>query len=86
MAWSFRKRIKVAPGVHINLSKKGVSTSFGTKGASITTGSRGTYLNTSISGTGIYNRQRIDGGRNGDALSTSTISQLQSSKKVPFPI
>ena len=24
MAWSFRRRIKVAPGVHLNLSKSGV--------------------------------------------------------------
>ena len=72
MAWSFRKRIKVAPGVHINLSKKGVSTSFGTKGASLTTGPRGTYLNTSIPGTGLYRRQKIRGsGRNNSIESTN---------------
>lgn len=85
MAWSFRKRIKVAPGVHVNLSKKGVSTSLGTKGASITTGPRGTYLNTSIPGTGLYNRQRIDGGRNGDALSTNTTSKLHSLNNNTIP-
>lgn len=62
MAWSFRRRIKVAPGVHLNISKSGVSTSYGMKGMSITTGPRGTYLNTSIPGTGLYNRQRIDSG------------------------
>ena len=77
MAWSFRKRIKVAPGVHINLSKKGVSTSFGTKGASLTTGPRGTYLNTSIPGTGLYRRQKIRGsGRNNSIESTNAASHF----------
>jgi len=61
MAFRFRKRIKVAPGVHLNIGKNGVSTSFGMRGASITTSSKGTYLNTSIPGTGMYNRQKIGG-------------------------
>ena len=64
MAWNYRKRIKILPGIHLNVSKKGVSTTFGVKGASITTSKRGTYLNTSIPGTGIYKRQKISGGRN----------------------
>ena len=59
MAFRFRRRIKVAPGVHLNIGKNGVSTSLGTRGASITMGSKGTYLNTSIPGTGMYNRQKI---------------------------
>ena len=37
MAWSYKKRIKVAPGVHLNISKSGVSTSMGSKGMSIMT-------------------------------------------------
>jgi SpoVK/Ycf46/Vps4 family AAA+-type ATPase len=61
MAWNFRRRIKILPGVHLNVSKKGVSTTFGVRGASITTGRNGTYLNTSIPGTGMYNRQKIGG-------------------------
>lgn len=59
MAFRFRRRIKVAPGVHLNIGKNGVSTSIGTRGASITMGSKGTYINTSIPGTGMYNRQKI---------------------------
>jgi AAA+ superfamily predicted ATPase len=51
------------PGIHLNVSKKGISTTFGMRGASITTGKNGTYLNTSIPGTGMYNRQKI-GGKN----------------------
>ena len=61
MAWSYRKRINIAPGVRLNVSKKGVSSTFGVRGASITTGQNGTYLNTGIPGTGIYNRQKIGG-------------------------
>lgn len=71
MAWSFRKRIKIAPGMHINLSKSGVSTSIGPKGAKVTMGPRGTYLHTGIPGTGIYNRQKIGPGVGGDTPTTT---------------
>lgn len=59
MAWSYRKRIKIIPGVHLNFSKSGISTSIGVRGASVTFGQNGTYLNTGIPGTGLYNRQKI---------------------------
>jgi Protein of unknown function (DUF4236) len=61
MAWSYRRRIKIIPGVHLNLSKSGISASIGVKGASITLGKKGTYLNSSIPGLGIYNRQKLSG-------------------------
>lgn len=64
MAWSFRKRIKIIPGVHLNLSKSGISTSIGVRGASMTFGSSGTYLNTSVPILGINNRQRLFGSGN----------------------
>lgn len=63
MAWNYRKRIKIAPGIHLNLSKGGVSTSIGPKGAKISVGKNGTYLNTGIPGTGLYSRQKISGHR-----------------------
>ncbi|AQX13744.1 MULTISPECIES: DUF4236 domain-containing protein [Elizabethkingia] len=59
MAWSFRKRVKIIPGIHLNFSKKGISTTIGVKGASLNIGSSGSYLNTSISGLGLYNRQKL---------------------------
>lgn len=61
MAWNYRKRIKIAPGVHLNFSKNGVSTSIGPKGAKVTFGKNGTYMSTSIPGTGLYSRQKIGG-------------------------
>lgn len=61
MAWSFRRRIKIIPGVHLNLSRSGISTSIGFRGANVTLGKTGTYLNAGIPGTGIYQRQKLSG-------------------------
>ena len=57
MALFFRKRIKILPGVTLNLSKSGVSATVGRKGASVSVGKRGTYLNAGQPGTGIYSLQ-----------------------------
>jgi len=59
----FRRRTKLFPGVYLNFSKSGISTTIGVKGASVNFNKQGTYLNTGIPGTGIYNRQRIGGGK-----------------------
>jgi hypothetical protein len=48
------RRIKIAPGVTINLSKSGLSTSFGPKGAKVTVGKRGVRRTVGIPGTGVY--------------------------------
>lgn len=59
MAWSYRKRIKVIPGVHLNFSKKGISTSIGIKGASINFSGSGTAVGTNSSG--VSNRYGVSG-------------------------
>lgn len=56
MAWSYRKRIKIIPGVHLNFSKRGISTTIGVRGASLNFSQHGTTLNTSIPGLGLSNR------------------------------
>ena len=53
MALRYRKSFKVAPGVRINLSKSGVSTSLGVKGATVNLSKRGTRVTAGIPGTGI---------------------------------
>ena len=63
MAWNFRKRVKVAPGVTLNFSKNGVSTTIGPKGANINISKRGVYGNAGIPGTGLYKREKISGKR-----------------------
>jgi hypothetical protein len=55
----FRRRIRLFPGMYINLSKTGISTTVGIPGASINLGRQGAFLNTGIPGTGLYDRQRI---------------------------
>ena len=61
MAWQYRKRIQIIPGVRLNLSRSGISTSVGIRGANLTIGKNGTYLNTGLPGTGIYQRQKLSG-------------------------
>mgnify|MGYP003340065675 FL=1 len=67
MAFRFYKRIKLMPGVRLNVSGSGTSLSVGRRGASVTFSSRGTFLNTGIPGTGIAIRARIDSGVAGSA-------------------
>lgn len=57
MSAYFRKSFKVAPGVHINLSKRGTGVSFGTRGAHVSLSPTGRITKTvGIPGTGIYYR------------------------------
>jgi Protein of unknown function (DUF4236) len=53
MGIRLRKRIKLFPGIYINLSKSGISASAGVRGASVTVGNRKTRTNVGIPGTGI---------------------------------
>ena len=63
----FRKRISIAPGIRVNVSKSGLSGTVGVKGASVNVGKNGAYLNTGIPGTGIYDRKKLGGGEAGAA-------------------
>ena len=58
----YRKRIKIAKGLNINLSKSGPSLSVGMRGASVTLGKQGVYSNAGIHGTGLYTRKKLSGG------------------------
>ena len=53
MGFSFRKTIKLFPGVKLNLSKSGISTSIGAPGATVNIGKRGTRATVGLHGTGI---------------------------------
>lgn len=59
MGIRFRKRINIAPGIKLNLSMRGISTTFGRKGFSVNVGKNGAFLNTGIPGTGLYSRDRL---------------------------
>ena len=78
MGLRYRKRVKVAPGVYLNLSKSGVSTTLKAgKGVSLSMGKNGTYLNTGIPGTGIYSRQKISSTGKQKKLSSSHFEKTQ---------
>ena len=53
MTFRFQRRIKIAPGVTLNLSKSGVSTSIGRRGARITFGREQTRTTVGVPGTGL---------------------------------
>jgi hypothetical protein len=53
MALKFRKRIKIVPGVNLNLSKSGISTSIGKPGATVNIGKKGVKTTVGLPGTGL---------------------------------
>ncbi len=63
MAFRFWRRIKIAPGVTLNLSKSGGSLSFGPRGARLTVGSRGKRATVGIPGTGLFYTTNLSGGK-----------------------
>lgn len=77
MAWNFRKRITLFPGLRLNLSGSGVSVSVGPRGANFNFSQRGVTGNLSIPGTGLYKREKIG---------SSTRKKGTSAIVPPFPI
>lgn len=69
MALRIRKSFKIAPGIRLNLSKSGISTSVGGKGFTTNISKKGTRVTAGIPGTGI---------------STSTLYKTQKAR-VPMP-
>ncbi len=53
MAFRFSKSVKIAPGIRLNFSKSGVSTSIGRRGATVNLSKRGTRVTAGLPGTGI---------------------------------
>jgi len=62
MGLRFQRRIKIFPGVYINLSKSGISASVGGKGATVNVGSTGRRMVTlGVPGTGLSYRMPLNG-------------------------
>jgi hypothetical protein len=60
LGFRFHRSIRLLPGVRINLSRRGISTTIGPRGASVNVRSRGTYANVGLPGTGLSSRTRLD--------------------------
>lgn len=82
----FRKRIKIAPGINLNLSGSGVSTTIGPRGANVNIGKKGAYLNTGVPGTGLYNRTKISSSSQTHRSSNQTITNSQSQVNVKLDL
>jgi len=54
MSFRFLRRVKILPGVTLNLSKSGGSLSFGARGAKLTIGPHGRRTTVGIPGTGLF--------------------------------
>ena len=76
----FRKKIKLLPGVDLNISKTGFSFSIGPDKAHITTGTHGTTLYFNLPGSGAYYQKKI-GGKNKD---TENGDKAEDALKVGF--
>ena len=65
MSLRFWRRVRLAPGVTMNLSKRGGSLSFGPRGAKYTVGTSGQRGTVSLPGTGLFYTVRGGGNRDG---------------------
>lgn len=60
MAFKFRRTMKIAPGLRLNLTHRGVSARAGTKGAGYTVNANGQqHISAGIPGSGIHVSQQI---------------------------
>ncbi|SFQ97363.1 DUF4236 domain-containing protein [Poseidonocella sedimentorum] len=59
MPLRLRRRVQVLPGIKLNFSKSGISTTIGPRGASVNIGRRGLYANLGIPGTGLSYRRKL---------------------------
>jgi hypothetical protein len=74
MAFRFGRRIRIAPGLSLNLGKRGVSLSAGVRGGRVTLGSRGARATAGLPGTGLSYSTKIGGGRTADATPADPVS------------
>ncbi|MBE5087559.1 DUF4236 domain-containing protein [Bacillus thuringiensis] len=75
MGFKFRRSVKIAPGVKINLSNKGAGVSVGGKGARVSVGPSGTRFTSSIPGTGLSYEKRLS--NKNKNIGTQQYSQAQ---------
>jgi Protein of unknown function (DUF4236)/Bacterial SH3 domain len=59
MGFRFQRRLKLFPGVRLNFSGGGISTTIGVRGASVTLGRSGAYVNVGLPGTGLSFREKL---------------------------
>jgi hypothetical protein len=79
MALRFRRTMKIAPGIRLNLTKKGISARVGPKGAGVTIGTSGTTVSAGIPGSGLHVSQKVKKVK--AAPSQKTVSTVDATSK-----
>jgi hypothetical protein len=80
MGFRFRRRLTIMPGVHLNISKKGVSSlSLGRRGATLNIGNRGVKETIGIPGTGLSYTTTSKSVRHRTSNDPSTVQIAESS-------
>lgn len=60
MAFKFRRTLKIAPGLRLNLTHRGVSARVGTKGAGYTVNANGSqHISAGVPGSGIHVSKQV---------------------------
>jgi len=80
MSFRFWRRVKILPGVTLNLSKSGGSLSFGPRGAKLTVGPRGRRTTVGIPGTGLFYTKTYGSGSSRGGKKDSSSSSAQAVK------
>ncbi|WP_081403514.1 DUF4236 domain-containing protein [Acinetobacter sp. HR7] len=77
MGFNFRKSIKIAPGIRLNLTQKGISSvSMGTKGARVSAGKRGVQSTLGVPGTGLSYTHKLNSSSKSVKISENTLPTL----------
>jgi hypothetical protein len=85
MGLRFRRRVKIAPGVSLNISKSGVGISAGPRGAKIGVGPRGVHRSVGIPGTGLSYREEARW-KSGNSMGGSTSSNRTGSNEAVLEV
>jgi len=85
MGFRFFRRMKIAPGVTLNLSKSGGSVSLGPRGAKVTVGPRGVRRTVGLPGTGIHYTTHSGYGTGAGRRSTGRRSAPVAAPPAPRP-
>ncbi len=78
MGFRFRKSIKIAPGLRLNIGKRGTSLSIGRRGATTNISKRGVRQTFGIPGTGISYSRTLGKGKRADAQTGPSHTELPS--------
>ena len=81
MGFRFYRRLRIAPGLSVNLSKSGPSLSVGIRGAHVTVGRRGVTKTIGVPGTGLFYTSRT-GYHSGYHSAASTAPQTPEQQRV----